>query len=235
MKLFVSSCFAFLIGVMANGQSMEVIAAKKFFTIDKADSTWHDFSIGVRNISSKTVPARVRVDKSKLASNHRVKFCFAMECYDETTVESSAGGGVSTLGPGESDTSTFFGEFRADGTNGTSLATFTFFSNSNQDDKVAVELTFAVGGATTVENTDNNLQPICTPNPAQDAFTVHVDPSESQSWTVSVVDIHGSSRTFSVQGLDSVTLSAADLASGVYSVVVSSATTYRTSRLVVAH
>jgi hypothetical protein len=235
MKLFVLCFTALVIGISAGAQSLEVVAAKRTFIIEKADSSWHDFSIGVRNISAKSVPVRVRVDKSRLAASHRVKFCFATECYDESTVESSAGGGVSTLAPGEADTTTFFGEFRADGLLGNSIALFTFFSNTNKDDIAPVELSFKVGDATSVANTTDAAIGMCSPNPATNVVTVSTAPGTTEEWSVEIIDIHGRVRSTSVRDVDSITLSVADLASGVYSVVVRKGQTRRVSPLVVVH
>lgn len=235
MKLFVTWLAASVFAISAGAQSLEVIAAKKTFVIEKADSAWHDFSIGARNISAKTVPARVRVDKSRLAASHRVKFCFAMECYDETTTESSAGGGVSSIAPGDADTTTFFGEFRADGLTGTSIPVFTFFSNTNADDKAAVELVFNVGTTSSVETANDPIGAMCTPNPASDAVTLSVDPAFGESWSVQIIDVNGHARSNTIRNADSVTLSVADLASGLYTVIIRAGDISRSSRLVVVH
>ncbi|MFN9777367.1 MAG: T9SS type A sorting domain-containing protein [Candidatus Kapaibacterium sp.] len=235
MKLFVSFMVALVFGLSASAQSLEVIATKKTYVIEKADSTWHHFYLGARNISGKTVPVRVRVDKSRLSETHRVKFCFAMECYDESTIESSAGGGVSTLGPGEADTSTFFGEFRADGLLGNSVATFTFFSNTNRDDNAQVELAFKVGEATTVGSESDSPFGLCSPNPASNSVTVAVAPGTTKEWTVEIMDIHGRVRSANVRDADSVTLSVADLATGTYTVLIKSGDERHASRLVVVH
>lgn len=235
MKLFVTWLAVSVFAISASAQSLEVIAAKKTFVIEKADSAWHDFSIGARNISAKTVPTRVRVDKSRLAAGHRVKFCFAMECYDESTTVSSSTGGVSTIAPGDADTSTFFGEFRADGLTGTSIPVFTFFSNTNADDKAAVELVFNVGTTSSVETANDPIGAVCRPNPATDAVTLSVDPAFGASWSVQIVDVNGHSRSNSIHNADSVTLSVADLASGVYTVIVRTGDVARSSRLMVVH
>ncbi|MFM8179131.1 MAG: T9SS type A sorting domain-containing protein [Candidatus Kapaibacterium sp.] len=235
MKLFAVLLVVLVTGTAIDAQSLEIIAAKKTFTIERADSTWHDFSIGAKNISSKPVPARVRVDKSRMAASHRVKFCFAMECYDESTTVSSATGGVSTIAPGDADTSTFFGEFRADGLTGSSIAAFTFFSNTNADDKASVELVFNVGGTASVETAADAAGFLCTPNPATDAVTLSVDPALGGLWTIDIIDINGNVRSTPVRNADAVTLSVADLATGVYTIVVRTGQNSRTSRLVVVH
>lgn len=236
MKFFVTMACVALFCNAAFSQGLVLTQFDKLITIDSPDGEWHDFKMGVRNGGTTTAPTRVSVDKSQMAPGHRVKFCFASECYDENTTMSSAKGGVSTLAPGAADTITFVGDFRADSNLTSSTAIFTFFNNSNPSDRVNVNMVLKVGNVQAVSDLDQSAAFSVSPVPAQDEVRFNLPNANNQSRSLRIIDVSGRELQSLVFDADRMVFSTQNLPNGVYAALVGAADgTFAQLRFVVQH
>ena len=239
MKFFVTLLSTLLLSSAAFSQSLELTSIQTNYSIGKdsiGSGDWLLFNLHIRNKSSNTVPARVRVDKSQLLPGHRVKFCFASECYEESVLVSKTPGGVSTLGAGQSDDSTFVGDFRADSSTGTSIATFTFFNNSNATDQLDVVVRFNVGLTADVPANDVSSTFSVTPVPASDELHLNLPNTAGSTRSLRIIDVEGRQWTSMEFNADKLTFNSSNLPNGCYAAIVrSSDGSFAQLRFVIAH
>ncbi len=236
MKYFVHLCCAVALSGVTFSQSLQLTEFEKDIRISTPDMEWHDFKMGVQNISGSTVRTRVKVDKSGLLEGHRVKFCFAQECYDEDVTVSTAKGGASVLGPGMSDTSTFIGDFRADKTDGISVANFAFFNDANPSDEVKIVMRLLVAQSTSVDERDLSAQFSSNPVPASDRLTLKLPNPANAIRSLRIVDVHGRQLQAFEFNADALTFDCSSLPSGSYAALVGSSDgSFAQLRFVVAH
>lgn len=118
-------------------------------------------NLHVKNISTSPVRVWVTMDTSNISPSHRAYYCWE-QCYSFGVVDARdiVGGKPITLQPGQ-DTNAFiayidhyavFNEPKA----GVSTLDFAFFNEEDPSDRITISLTFNVGNATSVDESNLN-------------------------------------------------------------------------------
>ena len=143
-------------------------------------------------------------------------FCFGTNCYDPNTSQSSQSVAIA---PGGSDDSFVF-HLAPAGNNGTFVAEYTFYNESNQNDALVVTITVNTTptGQHEVNVTHNTIN-LIAPNPAAEFTTVDYSTNEGfENASIEVYNMLGAKvktvEVFETNGSQIVETS--DLQSGVY-------------------
>ncbi len=234
MNFFRTCVGVFLVGTALFAQSLTVVSQTNKM-VGVKDGSWHDFHLGVKNVSDETVNVRLRVDKTKAMPGHRVKFCFASACYEESTIESTGGDGTSVIKAGKSDLDSFLGDFRADSTDGVSPITFIFFNDANPTDKAEYTLEFYVG-VSDVQDELNAHAFSASPNPVNELVSFRCDNPSQELRQLTIVDINGRTVGTASVNSDAISISTSNLPNGSYAALLSNANgMMSTTRFIVAH
>lgn len=188
-------------------------------TTDHAET---DVIVAIKNISSTTKRAKIRMIKDEMALGHEAAFCFHGYCYtpqidvSETAVE---------LKPGESTSmvDALIPKLYNYGYPGKSKLTFVIFNEDNPDDKISVQFTFDITSTTTDIRPSFDAAPMILsnsyPSPAVD--NARIDYNITQQYnnaTLTVYNLIGNAvqtvRLDAPKGY--VTLQTATMSPGVY-------------------
>ncbi len=98
--------------------------------------------LGFKNISSVSVPVKVKMHEVSVIENTTHYFCFGGSCYPPGTVESP---GSYTLAAGQLVEDQLYADYMPNGIQGTSKVKYTLFIEGNVNDSVCVVVNFISG------------------------------------------------------------------------------------------
>ncbi len=120
--------------------------------------------IGFKNISTASLPVKVKMHEVDVIAGTTHYFCFGGSCYPPGTVESP---GAYTLAAGELSENQFYADYMPNGIQGTSKVKYTLFNENNVNDSVCVVVNFISGFLGVTENLLNQIRfSGAYPNPA---------------------------------------------------------------------
>ncbi|HNS17609.1 MAG TPA: T9SS type A sorting domain-containing protein [Bacteroidales bacterium] len=195
--------------LLANGENVAVLENPSEFLI-----TAH---IGFKNISTASIPVKVKMHEVDVIEGTTHYFCFGGSCYPPGTVESA---GAYTLNAGELSENQFYADYMPSGIQGTSRVKYTFFNENNVDDSICAVVSFISGYLGLTENLLNQIRlSEAYPNPANSSASfnytlpagIHLARLEMHNLLGSVV--REAAITY-LQG--KITIPTADLQEGMY-------------------
>lgn len=142
------ACSMFFLGLSSSyGQSIELIDPPSVITA-KTDQTEAASYIHVKNNSFLPTTIQVKRVIDEAAPNHEVIFCFGGQCYGEEQDVSDP----FPMKAGQITDPTYDFNPKVEGiynSPGTTKVTYTFYSTSDPNDKLVIQLTYIVSDATT--------------------------------------------------------------------------------------
>lgn len=173
--------------------------------------------IGFKNISSASVPIKVRMHEVSVMGGTTHYFCFGGACYPPGTVESP--GSYSTAA-GQLVEDQFYADYMPNGVQGTSRIKYTLFNENNVNDSVCVVVNFISGYLGMNDNlmADFRLsRPYPNPSSSATSFDYSI-PSLVSGAKLEIHNLLGSvvKQAILDQNQGKVTFSTSDLQEGMY-------------------
>lgn len=172
--------------------------------------------LDVSNIATDSLSILCKKTEISLISGSSNTFCWT-QCYPPFTYVSPT---PIKLASGETDSISFLGEYYPSGNSGTSIIAYTFFSQTNNDDSIRVEIHYAFNtvGIADLFNKGNFEFADAYPNPASTQATFEFHLPEFNDGYVTIMNLLGSEvkrmQLYSSQGKRVVSVN--DLHEGVY-------------------
>lgn len=173
--------------------------------------------LGFKNISSVSVPVKIKMHEVSVIQGTTHYFCFGGACYPPGTVESP---GSYTVAAGQLIEDQFYADYMPYEIQGTSKVKYTFFNENNMNDSVCVVVNFISGYLGLTEDLLDQIRfSQAFPNPASNSTSFNYSlPAGINLAKLEVHNLLGSvvKEKIITEPQGKITLSTADLKEGMY-------------------
>jgi len=236
-------CLGLLMGLLGSGNGMAqdlilkngevVVNNDSIYLSGTKETELIELMLSVTNNRSTAVTLKLKKTEIFIVDGCESSFCWG-ECYAPFVMTSQMS---ITILSGATDRTSFVGDYRPYGLEGTSIVRYTFFNPADTSYQQSVTVFFQIG-ANGIEENDFTQPVLVYPNPADQFIRVTLPDQNSGIQEVSLVNINGQAliRRMVPVSAGEISLSTEEIPSGVYYLTIESLHRKRqVTRVLVSH